>query len=74
MESCANGHEQVCYYGVICPMCSERANTESRQNDMEQQISDLKTTIAELEGEINGQINQTNQTNNGREREVAHHG
>jgi transcription initiation factor IIE alpha subunit len=51
MYLCEDGHDEVCYDAVKCPVCEE----QKRSSDLEDQIYDLKEAIAELkEAKTNG--------------------
>lgn len=41
MNLCSEGHEEVCYEGVECPLCE----TLKEMDDLEQKIKNLKETF-----------------------------
>lgn len=46
MNLCSAGHDQVCYDdGVSCPVCQ-------MEHDKDNEISELKDTIAQLENQV----------------------
>ena len=45
MYLCDDGHDEVCYDGINCPVCEEL----KARSDLEDQIYDLKEKIEELQ-------------------------
>ena len=56
MELCDNKHDEICYYGRVCPVCDLRDDLEQTIAELNQEIDELKDgleqTIAELNQEI----------------------
>lgn len=48
MNLCESGHDEICFEGRKCPLCEE----VERSAKLEDEISDLKDQIAELEKEV----------------------
>ena len=51
MNLCSDGHDEVCYDGRECPVCSEMEElkeAEGRIEELEQDISKLEDELMEL--------------------------
>ena len=42
MELCDSGHDLICFEGKNCPFCEEIEHMESRIEELETEIEDLK--------------------------------
>ena len=49
MDLCSDGHEEICYEGRNCPLCTIEATLEERDNELEK----ANYRIEELEDEFN---------------------
>jgi transcription initiation factor IIE alpha subunit len=50
MELCEDGHDQVCFDGLKCPVCEELktvSNLEDKIYDLEKEIEELKDKLEE---------------------------
>jgi len=42
MELCSDDHDEICYDGKECPVCSIREELEDYISDLEQELDDIK--------------------------------
>ncbi len=52
----AGQHEEVCYDADVCPVCAEVEARESKEEELNDKISDLEAKITELEEAHDSQI------------------
>lgn len=56
MYLCSQQHEEICYNGAGCPLCTEierRETAEERVNESENEVEDLNGQVEDLQYELN---------------------
>lgn len=51
MNLCSKDHEEICFEGRECPLCSEMADRKSKVEELESEISNLKDEVESLQSE-----------------------
>lgn len=52
MNLCSDEHDEICFEGRKCPLCSIRSDLKDTIASRETTIDELKEKIDQLEGEI----------------------
>lgn len=52
MNLCDDGHNEVCFEGMRCPVCDMRDDLQGQIDALIEEIKDLKYANAELKSEI----------------------
>ena len=47
MEICGDGHEDICYEGISCPLCAELESHIELQDELQNKIDRLTEELAD---------------------------